>query len=97
MFRGLALLMSPLAALAGPRFMTDDPEPIEYQHSEAYIFSTYDREPGGSKQAELPAFEYNTSPIEDIHLHLMVPFTSVYPGQGSAGQHGLGDMEGGIK
>ncbi len=98
----LALVASVLMAasettVAGPPFMTDDPEPLEYQHSEAYVFSTYDKGPDGGKQTQLPAFEYNTSPIEDVHLHLMVPFTNLYPADGTQKQHGLGDVEVGIK
>ena len=91
---GAALLVCQ-AAFAGPPFMTDDPEPIEYQHSEAYIFSTRDKGPGGTQQA-LPAFEYNTSPIEDVHLHVMVPYANLLPDDGPS-QHGLGDAELGIK
>ena len=91
------LWMASQPALAGPPFMTDDPEPIEYRHSEGYIFSTYDQGPAGDKQIQLPALEYNTSPVEDFHLHLMVPFTNLYPNGGGATQHGLGDIEAGIK
>lgn len=91
------LVMTSRTALAGPPFMTDDPEPIEYQHSEAYVYSTYDKGPNGSKQTQLPAFEYNTSPIEDIHLHLAVPFTNLNPADASAARYGIGDTELGIK
>lgn len=55
--------------------MTDDPEPVEYRHSEAYVFSTYDRGPHGDKSFAAPAFEFNTSPAPDWHLHAMLPFT----------------------
>ena len=44
---GGALLFACQAALAGPPFMTDDPEPLAPQHSEAYVFSTMDKGPGG--------------------------------------------------
>ena len=36
---GLALC-KPELAQAGPPFMTDDPEPVDYQHYEFYTFST---------------------------------------------------------
>jgi hypothetical protein len=32
-----ALFSCPLAALAGPPFVTDDPEPAKYRHWEVYI------------------------------------------------------------
>ncbi len=91
------LLAMSETAVAGPPFLTDDPEPIEYRHSEAYVFSTYDKGPGGSKQTQLPAFECNTSPIEDVHLHLMVPFDNLYHTDGTPDQHGFGDTEVGVK
>jgi hypothetical protein len=88
-------LLACQAALAGPPFMTDDPEPIEYRHSEAYVFSTMDKGPGGT-QYLAPAFEFNTSPLEDLHLHAMVPFVSLQP-DGAQNQYGPGDVELGVK
>jgi hypothetical protein len=90
------LLVAAGAAWAGPPFMTDDPEPLETGHSEAYVFSSYDRGPDSGRQTQAPAFEFNHSPYDDVHLHLMVPFTNAYPADGSA-QHGLGDIELGVK
>jgi len=40
----LVLLLLPLCsltALAGPPFVTDDPEPVDYQHWEFYIASQH--------------------------------------------------------
>lgn len=93
MAAGATLLVSQLA-YAGPPFMTDDPEPIEVHHAEGYVFATTDKGPGG-RQVVLPAFEFNTSPVEDLHLHLMVPYLTVMPD--GARQQGLGDAELGIK
>jgi len=79
--------------------MTDDPEPLEYRHAEAYLFATADRGPGGrrgSTQRTLPAFEYNISPVEDVHLHLMIPYLDLKPNDAPA-ERGLGDVEIGIK
>jgi hypothetical protein len=52
----LGLLMG--GAAAGPPFVTDDPEPVPYQHFEFYTFSlgTAIR---GDTQGEGPAWEYN--------------------------------------
>ncbi|HEX8963900.1 MAG TPA: hypothetical protein VF801_12935 [Rhodocyclaceae bacterium] len=90
-------LLAAGAALAGPPFMTDDPEPLETGHSEGYVFSTYDKAPDGSKTTQFPAFEFNHSPADDVHLHMMVPFTSLSPTDGTDRQHGLGDVELGVK
>jgi len=92
---GGALLFACQAALAGPPFMTDDPKPLAPQHSAAYVISTMDKGPGGT-QYLAPAFEFNTSPAEDIHLHAMVPYVNVMPDDGP-NQHGLGDVELGVK
>jgi hypothetical protein len=45
-------------AIAGPPFVTDDPEPVPYQHFEFYNFSlgTAIR---GDTFSEAPAWEYN--------------------------------------
>jgi hypothetical protein len=91
----IVLLTASRAVLAGPPFLTDDPEPIEYKHSEAYVFSTKQKTPDG-KLYQLPAFEYNTSPAEDVHLHVMVPFVKLFPSEGPR-QYGVGDIELGIK
>ena len=40
-------LLLPWAAVAGPPFFTDDPEPVELHHSEFYVFSTYDKSGDG--------------------------------------------------
>lgn len=88
-FAGLRL------AWAGPPFMTDDPEPLKYGHSEAYVFSTVDKGPDGNT-VTMPAFEFNHSPAPDWHLHVMVPFIDL---RSSGGTHafGLGDIELGAK
>lgn len=82
-------------ANAGPPFLTDDPEPIEYRHSEAYMFSTMDNAPGG-KTAVIPAFEFNTGPAPDWHFHAAVPLLALWPDNGG-NAHGLGDIELGVK
>ena len=93
---GLVVIIScPPLAHAGPPFLTDDPEPIAYRHSEAYLFSTFDKGPDG-KLAVIPAFEFNTGPAPDWHLHVSVPFLALRPSDGS-NAYGLGDIELGVK
>ncbi|MGD1148642.1 MAG: hypothetical protein ABR961_11905, partial [Thermoanaerobaculaceae bacterium] len=44
----LIAILTGQRVLAGPPFLTDDPEPVDYRHWETYIFSTYDRSFGAT-------------------------------------------------
>jgi hypothetical protein len=80
---------------AGPPFLTDDPEPVEYQHWEAYLFGNGDHA-GGSYAINGPAVELNYGVLPDTQLHLIVPMTTV-GGSGVPTVSGLGDTEFGVK
>jgi hypothetical protein len=82
-------------ALAGPPFLTDDPEPVEYRHWEAYLFTTGMTSSGGYSM-EGPAVEFNYGVWPDTQLHLVVPMASV-EGPGMPAASGLGDIELGVK
>jgi hypothetical protein len=80
---------------AGPPFLTDDPEPVEYQHWEAYLFGEGNHASGGYS-INGPAVELNYGVLPDMQLHLVVPMTTV-GGGGAPTRSGLGDTEFGIK
>jgi len=80
--------------IAGPPFLTDDPEPVDYQHWEAYLFTLGDH--SGSYAVEGPAVELNYGVLPDTQLHLIVPMTTV-GGGGVPAATGLGDTEFGVK
>src|SRR5271155_3257761 len=61
---------------AGPPFLTDDPEPVDYQHWEAYLFTMGDHS-GSVYNVEGPAVELNYGVLPDTQLHLIVPMTTV--------------------
>jgi hypothetical protein len=82
-------------AFAGPPFLTDDPEPVDYQHWEAYLFANGDHTSGGYI-INGPAVELNYGVLPDTQLHLIVPMTTVGSG-GVPTVSGLGDTEFGIK
>jgi hypothetical protein len=90
-----ALILSPGLALAGPPFMTDDPAPVDYKHSEFYVFSTYDKTKDG-KDITAPAFEYNYGAFPETQLHIVVPFVKTAP-KDAASKFGIGDVEIGVK
>jgi hypothetical protein len=90
-----ALLLAGGAVWAGPPFLTDDPAPITYRHSEAYVFATLDAT-AADRTVLLPAAEFNNSPVPDVHLHIAVPLI-LYGVNHSAQYYGLGDIEVGVK
>ncbi len=83
-------------SFAGPPFLTDDPEPVDLRHWEAYLFTSGMTSGGGSYGIAGPAVELNYGAFPDTQLHLIVPLTSV-DGPGMPAASGLGDMELGIK
>jgi hypothetical protein len=90
----LFFFMAP-AAWAGPPFITDDPEPVEYHHGEFYIASQYADNKDG-KEGTLPHFEFNYGIVPDVQLHLIAPFAYDHPNGGPTA-YGLGDTEVGVK
>ncbi|PRC92451.1 transporter [Solimicrobium silvestre] len=88
-------LFASLLANAGPPFLTDDPEPVEYQHSELYI-STMQTQTSNGTTGTLPHIEYNYGAAPDLQLHIIIPYEFNSPNNGSR-QLGLGDIELGAK
>jgi hypothetical protein len=86
------LSLAPKHAAAGPPFVTDDPEPVPYQHFEFYNLSlgTAIR---GDTQGFGPAWEYNYGIIPDGQAHIIAPLTF----DTQAGGYGYGDTELGFK
>jgi hypothetical protein len=91
----LAVLGLASTAFAGPPFVTDDPEPVEYQHWEFYVASQ-DSKLGGDWSGTAPHFELNYGVVPDVQLHLIAPLAYDVPPDGSA-HYGLGDTEIGVK
>ena len=91
----LAVVLSARPVCAGPPFLTDDPEPVAYQHGEFYTFATLDRARDGT-QAAAPAFELNYGFAPDLQAHAVVPFQTAMP-RGGPRAYGIGDTELGVK
>ncbi|MEN6320075.1 MAG: transporter [Syntrophaceae bacterium] len=88
-------ILSPQSALAGPPFITDDPEPVEYKHWEVYLASQYkhDRD---QNSVTLPHIEVNYGLVPNVQVHLIAPLQYVKL-EGEASHYGYGDTEFGIK
>lgn len=82
-------------AVAGPPFLTDDPEIVPYHHKEFYLFSTLDKGADG-KTLQAPAVEFNYGFAPNFMVHMVVPYVMFYPDTGARGR-GIGDIELGVK
>jgi len=86
----LALLLAPLPALAGPPFVTDDPEPTDTGHWEVFNFAGGTSEPDG-KVTDF-GWDINYGPVKDVQL------TATLPLQSASGEpFGAGDVELAVK
>ena len=82
-------------AWGGPPFVTDDPEPVDYQHWEFYIASMQS-ELGGDWSGTAPHVEFNYGAVPDLQLHLIAPLAYDSPPKGIV-RYGPGDLELGAK
>jgi hypothetical protein len=91
---GCGLLFNSFHAWGGPPFVTDDPEPVEYQHSEMYIAS--EQLHSKKDNTTTPLVEYNYGALPDLQLSITVPYV-FDRAQGLPRQQGLGDITLGVK
>lgn len=84
-----------LTALAGPPFLTDDPEPVDYEHWEFYIASQH-TETGDGWSGTAPHIELNYGVVPNVQLHLIAPLAYDTPNGGRT-HYGYGDTELGVK
>src|SRR5215469_15617463 len=83
------------AVYAGPPYITDDPEPVDYQHWEFYVASISAKN-GGDWSGTAPHFEINYGVIPNVQLHMIIPLAYDVPPDAAA-HYGLGDIEFGAK
>jgi hypothetical protein len=89
------LVCAPFSALAGPPFLTDDPEPVAYRHWEVYLASTYVRDKD-ARSGTFPQVEVNYGLLPDVQIHLVAPTVFVHPHDNKL-TYGYGDTELGVK
>jgi hypothetical protein len=82
-------------AFAGPPYITDDPEPVEYQHWEVYLASIFAKQPD-AWTSTAPHVEVNYGVVPDVQLHTILPMTLYAPADG-ASIYGYSDTELGVK
>jgi len=87
---GLLLLAAPALACAGPPFVTDDPEPTEYQHYEVYFYDLGTTVRAGT--ASQAGIDFNYGGLPNLQLTAVVPVQFTDPvDAGSA--YGLGNVQ----
>ncbi len=87
--------MLTLSAIAGPPYLTDDPEPTDYQHWENYLY-TSGVSGGGAYNISGPAAGINYGPLPDTQFSASIPLVSV-GGGGTSAATGLGDIQLSVK
>lgn len=92
-----ACCVLPIVAVAGPPYVTDDPEPVEHRHLEVYLATQggYDRDRNLVFTA--PHLEVNYGAALDLQLHLIAPLQYARPAGGGTAAYGYGDTELGAK
>ena len=91
----LLLAFGPVVGLAGPPYVTDDPEPVEYQHWEIDLASQHAKTAAGWL-GTAPHVEVDYGVESNLQLHLLAPFNYNAPAQGRR-YDGDGDTEVGAK
>ncbi len=91
----LALVLVPEVARAGPPFITDDPEPVEYRHWEFYLATQHLLTADGAI-GTAPHVEINYGAIPNLQLHLIAPLAYAWT-RGGPLLYGPGDVELGAK
>ncbi|MBU6444253.1 MAG: transporter [Alphaproteobacteria bacterium] len=88
----LAVLLFGLAspALAGPPYVTDDPEPTDTGHFEIYLYTGQTVELGGA--AGETGLDFNYGALPDLQLTAVVPLSYNSPPHGET-VRGLGNVE----
>lgn len=89
------LILGQMCAWAGPPFVTDDPEPVEYRHWEIYLASQHAKDKEGWS-GTAPHFEVNYGAWHNLQLHLIAPLAYAKPVDGPS-HYGFGDLELGAK
>jgi hypothetical protein len=75
----IVLFSIPQILNAGPPFLTDDPDPVQFKHWEYYISSqnTFNHSTHNSA-GTLPHFEVNYGLVPNVQVHLILPLNYDY-------------------
>jgi hypothetical protein len=91
----LAAVLVPATGHAGPPYVTDDPEPVEFRHWEFYLASQH-LITRSLATGTAPHVEVNYGAWPGLQLHVIAPLAYARPSGGST-SYGMGDIELGLK
>jgi hypothetical protein len=91
----LCLLACPVTAWAGPPYLTDDPDPVDYQSFEIIPAYSLDRARDGC-EIEGPIADFNYGIWPDMHLNIQGGFSHALP-EGGPSEFGLSDLRVALK
>jgi hypothetical protein len=91
----LAVLFAVRTMWAGPPFLTDDPQPVDYESWEVYLASLHFAS-DGDWSGTAPHIEVNYGAITNLQLHMIAPLSYDSPKVGPS-HWGYGDTEFGAK
>ncbi|HEY3859174.1 MAG TPA: transporter [Gammaproteobacteria bacterium] len=91
----LLLSLCPMAAWAGPPYLTDDPDPVDYQTFEIIPAYSLDRASDG-EEIDGPVADFNYGIWPDMHLNIQGGFVHALPEDGPS-EFGIGDLRVALK
>src|ERR1700733_1255348 len=91
----LLLCLCPLAAYAGPPYLTDDPDPVDYQTFEIIPAYSVDRS-RDSSEIDGPVADFNYGLAPDMHLNIGPGLVRTLPAAGPS-EFGFGDTRVALK
>jgi hypothetical protein len=95
LFCAARLILVAEVSRAGPPFVTDDPEPVDFRNWEVYIASNATDLPAGTS-GTLPQIEVNYGVVPNLQLHVIFPVAFCHPA-GAKTERGYSDTEIGAK
>ena len=90
-----AIVFAPATGHAGPPYVTDDPEPVEFRHWEFYL-ATQHSITRAAASGTAPHVEVNYGAWPGLQLHVIAPLAYARPSGGPT-FYGVGDIEVGAK
>lgn len=81
------------SALAGPPYISDDPQPTDAGHYEIYFFASGAGRAGDGAVASAYGIDFNYGPVEDVQLTATLPIAHQSAQAGAGAASGLGNVE----